>query len=340
MNMYTARSADEAWRAAASDLIDRHQTRTAQSRAGQTVELLHVALSIENPRARWVASRRPALNVAFALAEVIQLLAGEDDVAFLEHWFSKYAKYVGGGPTAPGAYGARLRRRWGVDQIDKAALALEANNDSRQVVLSIWNPSDDLPAADGKPRSGDVPCNVLCCLRIAEGKLHWLQTCRSNDIFRGFPHNVVQFSYLQEVMAGWIGVDVGSYTHIASSWHAYETALKEFSVDKCVVGVPDGRDIRMRRRESQQAWARLLALVRALIEPPSGKPQLPTRRAASDLGPLEHIYWIMVAEDARRRQWSDESRLAVELCADDSLRCMWTLWEGRACNLAKSTDST
>jgi thymidylate synthase len=46
---------------------------------------------------------------------------------------------------------------------------------------------------------------------------------RSNDIFRGLPYNFVQFTTMQEIMAGWLSLKVGSYNHFSDSLHVYES---------------------------------------------------------------------------------------------------------------------
>ena len=50
---------------------------------------------------------------------------------------------------------------------------------------------------------------------------------RSNDIFRGLPYNFVQFTSMQEILAGWLKINVGSYNHVSDSLHIYERDLKE-----------------------------------------------------------------------------------------------------------------
>lgn len=335
MKIFSGQSADAAWRQAAHALIGRHGTSEIGSRGGATVELTHATIQVRDPRARWVASRTPAMNVAFAIAEVVQILSGTDDVAFLAHWFPGYGRYVGGGKRAAGAYGARLREQFGFDQLDRAARALNANSETRQIVLSIWNAVDDLPRPTGAPRSADIPCNVLSCLRVIDGRLHWLQTCRSNDIFRGLPHNLVQFTYLQEVMAGWIGVDVGAYTHVVSSLHAYEPALEEFVVARTKPALPQATDIRLPFREANAAWRELDRLARELVARPKKQPpRVVEKRVATGLGPLESLFWILAAEDARRRGWHEESMSAAEACADQALRFMWRRWLRRISSLA------
>lgn len=330
MNVFSAPSADLAWRQAADVVIRRSGTHVVGSRNGQAVELVHATVSIDNPRARWVASRLPAMNIALAIAEVVQIIAGGNDVRFLEHFYPGYGKYVGRQAVAAGAYGERLRGRWGFDQLARAAESLIANGESRQVVLSIWDARADLPIEGGQPRSGDVPCNVLSCLRLVGDRLHWLQTCRSNDLFRGLPFNVVQFTCLQEVVAGWIGADLGRYSHVISSLHGYVESFDAFRIDPSVPTVAQSNDIRLPRADAEVAWRRLFDLTEELLaKPGNGRPTLPSTEDASDLGPLQAMYWILVAEHARRRGWSDESQEAAQKCQDPALSVMWQKWIAR-----------
>lgn len=330
MKAFEAQSADVVWRQAAAAIMGRLGTHEVGSRAGDTVEILHASVSVSNPRARWVASRLPAMNIAFAIAEVVQILAGADDVQFLEHWFPGYGKFVGGGERAAGAYGVRLRGQWGFDQLDRAAAALIANGETRQVVLSIWDPQNDLPSDGGNARAGDVPCNVLSCLRLVNGRLHWLQTCRSNDLFRGLPYNLVQFTFIQEVLAGWLNAELGVYSHAMSSLHAYKAALEEFRRDPDPPPLLESADIRLPRRDAESAWNTLNRLARELAaRPKTHRPSLPSASIATDLGPLQGMYWILAAEDARRRRWRTESQEAADRCVDGALLGMWQRWVRR-----------
>ena len=70
-------------------------------------------------------------------------------------------------------------------------------------MLQIWDPCQDLPDQDGKPVSEDIPCNVMALLKIRNGHLYWTQVMRSNDVMRGLPYNIIQFTMLQELFAAW-----------------------------------------------------------------------------------------------------------------------------------------
>ena len=200
---FHGQSADDVWQQAAEAFRRSEGVREQNSRAGPTKEILHAAFSIEDPRQRWVVSRTPPLNLAFALAEVVWIMTGRRNLKFLEHWNSEYRNYVGSGPDLHGAYGYRLRHSLGVDQLERAYRVLESEPDSRQVVLQIWDSRIDLPAPDGTPADSDIPCNVVAMPKLRDGKLEWLQVIRSNDMFLGVPHNFVQFTSIQEMLAGW-----------------------------------------------------------------------------------------------------------------------------------------
>ena len=50
---------------------------------------------------------------------------------------------------------------------------------------------------------------------------------RSNDVFRGLPHDLFCFTMLQELIARSVGVELGSYHHMVGSLHMYEEDAKQ-----------------------------------------------------------------------------------------------------------------
>jgi len=106
-------TAVEVWRLAAAELLYGNSTRHQNGRGGSTQELLHAVFTIQDPRQRWVTARQPALNPAFAIAEVVWILSGRRDSNFLNYWNSQLPKFAGSGPVYHGAYGFRLRHRCG-----------------------------------------------------------------------------------------------------------------------------------------------------------------------------------------------------------------------------------
>ena len=229
IRVFSGPTADHVWRQMADAFQQSDGICSQKSRGGPTKEILHAAISIEDPRQRWVVSRKPPINVAFALAEVVGIMNGRRDLKFLKFWNRRLPRFVGPGPELHGAYGHRLREHLSSDQLKRAYEALRLNPDTRQVVLQIWDSSIDLPRANGSPADRDIPCNVASLLKVRNGKLEWTQVIRSNDLFLGVPYNFVQFTCLQEIIAGWLNIECGSYNQISDSLHLYDQDLENLS---------------------------------------------------------------------------------------------------------------
>src|SRR5258706_6021776 len=257
MFLFEGNTADDVWQLAAAKLRDPDVAREQPSRAGDTREMLGPVFTIKNPRQRWVASRQPSINPAFALAEVVWIVSGRRDAAFLNHWNPKLPQFAGNAKKYHGAYGFRLRRQFGFDQLERAYHALQSNPDSRQVVLQIWDASVDFPQSDGTPANADIPCNIWSFAKIRNGKLEWTQVLRSNELFLGVPHNFVQFTSLQEILAAWLGVDVGHYHHVADCLHIY-TRDQEKIFDCNQISVEDTTDfLRFSKSDSDKFFVEI-----------------------------------------------------------------------------------
>lgn len=330
MRSFRAGSAAEVWRRAATALLERVRGSRQASRGGPTVELLHVGIEITKPWDRWVSIRRPAMNPAFALAEVLWIVSGRNDSAFLNHWNPAYSKFAGEGPTYYGAYGYRLRRHFGLDQVERAYRVLKDNSNSRQVVLSIWDPKTDLPFADGRPRAPDIPCNVCSLLKVRKGRLEWVQIMRSNDLFLGLPHNIVQFTYLQEMMAAWLGVDMGSYTHFSDSLHLYARDLDIVGLDPADLGSVKGPEWQADYDESQTIIADLTARMDQLrIENLAVNDFVLATRSGNLPQFALDMLLVVAADAARRRGWLDLAADLIEKCQNASFNAAWERWVER-----------
>jgi thymidylate synthase len=133
---FEANTADDLWRQAAEALLQGDDFLCQASRSGPIREYLHCSLHLTNPRQRWILSRQPALNPAFAIAEVIWILQGRNDAAFPNYWNPKLPEFAGYGDTYHGAYGHRLRSNFGFDQIERAYQALLAGMGKR--ICRTW----------------------------------------------------------------------------------------------------------------------------------------------------------------------------------------------------------
>jgi len=156
-------------------------------------------------------------NPFFHLMEALWILQGRQDVAWLTQFNKNMELYSDDGAIFHAPYGQRLRHQQGFDQIRSAINLLIADKDTRQCVMQIWDASCDLGI-----KSKDIPCNDLIFLKIRDNKLNMTVCNRSNDVIWGaYGANVVQFSMIQEYIAGKVGVKVGVYNQVSDSFHVY-----------------------------------------------------------------------------------------------------------------------
>ncbi len=156
-------------------------------------------------------------NPFFHFFESMWILAGSDTVHLPKFFLSRITDYSDDGHRFHGAYGARLRK-WGAkDQFMDAVNLLCDKPDTRQAVMSIWNPEKDLGAT-----TKDIPCNDMVMFKVRDGALNMTVCNRSNDVIWGaYGANAVQFSMVQELAAALAGVKVGKYTQVSDSYHVY-----------------------------------------------------------------------------------------------------------------------
>ncbi len=332
ISVFNGSSADDVWMQLAKEFQRPGVARVQSSRNGETKEILHVAISISDPKQRWAMSRRPALNPAFALAEVVWIMNGRQDLAFLNFWNTKYQDFVGSRPELHGAYGYRLRRHLGLDQLKRAYQVLSHDSDTRQVVLQIWDSRIDMPKPDGTPVSKDVPCNVISMLKVRYGKLEWSQIIRSNDLFLGLPHNLVQFTSIQEIIAGWLNVECGTYNQISDSMHIYEDDKENIRKS-----LPSARAIlntdslMLPRKESELVWKELGLRAERMIDEELKENELAAlSRWNSVPQAYQNILAVLAAEASRRHKWigvADE--IMATVCTNPAFKYLWTEWRRR-----------
>ncbi|HEX8843469.1 MAG TPA: thymidylate synthase [Pyrinomonadaceae bacterium] len=328
--LYTGETADQVWRAAASELRQSEAADLQPGRGGATREQLHAVFSISNPRQRWVVSRRPPINPAFAIAEVVWILNGRNDAGFVNHWNPNLPKFAGEVDCYHGAYGFRLRKEFGFDQLERAYHALQNNPDSRQVVLQIWNPMSDFPDTGGVPVAADIPCNICALPKLRNNKLEWLQVMRSNDLQRGLPYNFVQFTCLQEVMAGWLGVEVGTYSHVSDSLHTYERDIADVQSFTQVEEEANTDTLALSRSESVEVLAEMSRLMDAIASPSLSQKDMRSLVSSHALPQgYRNMLLVTAADSARRRDWPEITNELMAECNNPAFVQTWNSWTMR-----------
>lgn len=101
------------------------------------------------------------------------------------------------------------------DQFDFIIKELKRNPDSRRAVIIVRDKEKDMA-------SSDPACLQHIQYFIRGGKLHCKVLFRSNDAVKATYMNAFALIMLQKRFADELGVEVGTYTHRANSFHVYE----------------------------------------------------------------------------------------------------------------------
>lgn len=327
MNVFHADSANEAWKEAYLSFINENKN-TQESRIGNTLESIKTCISIDNPTNRWVLSRIPMISPAFAVAEIFWILEGSNDSSFINTWNPIMRKYSGNDDNYYGAYGKRLKDNLKFDQIEKAYETLRNNPTSRQAVLQIWDGTKDLPNNEGKPNSDDIPCNVVSFLKIRNNKLEWTQVLRSNDLFRGTPYNFIQFTVLQEVIAGWLGIEVGNYFHFADSLHIYEEDFYKFSLREENINLNNDDSLLFSKDEFDEFFPKCINLLKKIKDNGVKKEDI-TYLKHSNVIPQEYKNLLVLPFSYLILKSNDQTLLkeCEEICTNKLLVSIWEHWK-------------
>jgi len=206
------------------EAIVAHGDRIEPSK-GAATELTGMLLELRNPRARLSRSETRGMSYS-CLGELCWYLAGRKDLAFIEYYLPLYEKFADAGEIF-GAYGPRLINWRETAQLSNVTSLLKRKKSSRRAVIQLFD-ALDLVEED---KHADIPCTCTLQFMVRKDRLHMLTCMRSNDAFRGLPHDIFCFTMLQEIVARELGVDIGEYKHAVGSLHLYEEnmdAVKRF----------------------------------------------------------------------------------------------------------------
>lgn len=185
-----------------------------------------VTVLFERPWERVLFWAERDTNPFFNLMEFLWMVAGRNDVKFVEQFVKRMREFSDDGKKFHAAYGHRWRKHFNRDQLPLIINALKENKECRRQVLGIWDVRKDL---DRKGK--DTPCNLGATFQINfDGELDMVVHNRSNDlIFGTFAANISHFSMLQEYIAAGVEVPIGRYWQVSSNLHIYKNDLEKYS---------------------------------------------------------------------------------------------------------------
>ncbi|NNB94890.1 thymidylate synthase [Corallococcus exiguus] len=183
-------------------------------------ENLGFCFELTNPLARIPYSAARKTNIVFNFAEALWYLSGQADLDRIGHYAPSIRKYSMDGSTLTGtAYGTKIFHFGGaaINQWKQVAQLLREDPSTKRAVLQIFD-AHELLVADNI----DVSCTLGLQFFARKGRLHAAAFMRANDAYRGIVSDVFSFTFLQEMMAHQLGLQLGSYYHYVGSFHIYE----------------------------------------------------------------------------------------------------------------------
>lgn len=181
-------------------------------RGMRTKEVLDAVIVADDPRDSLPVGCGRDLVPAIGIVEALQLIAGRSYPELTRRVGPRFGEFMDGG-AFHGSYGQRIR-----GQMSVVLRRLRADRDTRQAVVTLWDPQHDLLVDDSR----DYPCTIALQFLIRNDRLQLHAHMRSNDVWLGFPYDAFQFTSLQLAAANALSIEPGPYYHHATSLHAYE----------------------------------------------------------------------------------------------------------------------
>ena len=199
-----------------------------------STELVAYGFSVSNPRRRIASFRARPLNLAFAIANFLWTIRGDDDLSMISFYNDRARSFSPDGEHLIGSIGKRIFDCNGIDQFAAALELLARDRQSRRAVIQMFSPADLV----SPPL--DTPCSTSFQLMIRNGAVHWITYMRSQSTAMVLPYDLFLYTLLHESAAISIGLPMGRYHHVCGSLHYYED--ESDLVSKMVVeeGLEDG----------------------------------------------------------------------------------------------------
>ena len=198
---------------------------------GNTREILNAKIQIfdiSNP----VVSIRD-ISIEYLFGELVWYFSRRNDLKFISKFSSFWNHLSDDGMTCNSAYGHIIFKKHGFDQLERVITLLRHDPTSRRAVININVPNYNVI------ETKDEPCTVSIQFLLRNDKVHCTVYMRSNDIWFGFPYDVVFFSELQRIVAMNLDAELGTYTHIAGSLHMYDRDEEKIKkIVRCPVSNP------------------------------------------------------------------------------------------------------
>lgn len=193
-------------------------------RVGNTREINNVKVELPSNYNPFITFTDRQLSIGYAIGELIWYFSGRNDKDFISKFSSFWENISDDGKTSNSAYGYMIHKKYNYDQLQQVVRILSLDPNSRRALININY------AHPKKLETKDEQCTIALQFMVRKDRLMMTSIMRSNDIWFGFPYDIIYFRALQVIIADILDVKLGTHTHFVTSLHLYdrdyEKALK------------------------------------------------------------------------------------------------------------------
>jgi len=184
-----------------------------------TIESRALSFTLFDPRRRCTLNPERKWSLPLALGELCWHLSGSTHASALEYYAPVWRSFADSEGNIRGScYGSKIFAAVdGQSPWSRVRQLLRHDRETRRAVLYFNDALSHLA-----PDCPDAACAASLQFLIRDNTLDVVLCMRSNDVIWGLPYDVFLFSFLQEMMAADLGIEVGLYHHFAASIHLYK----------------------------------------------------------------------------------------------------------------------
>ncbi len=166
------------------------------------------------------------LPVKSIIYELLWFLQGSTNIHYLhEHGVHIWDEWADKNGELGPVYGSQWRAWKGadghtIDQISQVIKQIQANPNSRRLIVSAWNVSEIEEMAL-------PPCHTLFQFYVVNGCLSCQLYQRSADVFLGVPFNIASYALFTRMVAQVCGLQPGDFVHTFGDVHLYKNHIEQ-----------------------------------------------------------------------------------------------------------------
>lgn len=163
-------------------------------------------------------------------------------------------------------------------------------------------------------------------IKVRQGKLEWSQIMRSNDVLLGMPYNFIQFTGLQEILAGWLGLDVGSYNHYSDSLHLYSRDALKIGIAE-EIRVENNDSLSLCKDETEKVYKEIYERMKFLASSGVSENEIYSFvQINSEHVAYNNMMLIIASYAAQKNHFDDLAAELVGKCSNRVYVEMWNRW--------------